>query len=290
MKGVKEVKQRLKSVANIQKITRAMEMVAATKLRRLQDRALSTRPFAEKIEGMISRVAAHVEPSVSPLLREYERVEDEAVIVVAGDRGLCGPYNANVFRHLTKHLRALEEEGVTPHVFVFGKRTQSFVARLRNVEVDYVYPNPVEKIVYRDVGYLTSDLSKGFLDGSWQRVRVIYTAMKTMASFVPTTADVLPLPKAPEAEEEGDVDYILEPSPRTLMLRLLPRFIEMQLFAAVLEALASEFAARRIAMKNATDNADEMIGLLTMEYNKARQAGITGELLDIVGGAEAQAG
>ena len=290
MKGVKEVKQRLKSVANIQKITRAMEMVAATKLRRLQDRALSTRPFAEKIEGMISRVAAHVEPSVSPLLREYEKVEDEAVIVVAGDRGLCGPYNANVFRHFTKHLRALEEEGVTPHVFVFGKRTQSFVARLRNVEVDYVYPNPVEKIVYRDVGYLTSDLSKGFLDGSWQRVRVIYTAMKTMASFVPTTADVLPLPKAPEAEEEGDVDYILEPSPRTLMLRLLPRFIEMQLFAAVLEALASEFAARRIAMKNATDNADEMIGLLTMEYNKARQAGITGELLDIVGGAEAQAG
>ena len=287
MKGVKELKQRLKSVANIQKITKAMEMVAATKLRRLQDRALSTRPFAQKIEGMIRRVSAHVDPSFSPLLQQPDKVESEAVIVVAADRGLCGSYNSNVFRRTLTHLGALETEGVAPKILVFGNRAQIFASKLSGIEITHVHPGALEKIAYADVRRLVADLSRGFLSGDYQRVRMVYTTMKSMASFAPTTVDLLPVPG--QEEGEASTDYILEPSPTAIMERLLPRYLEMQIFAHVLEALASEFAARRMAMKSATDNADEMIGELRMEYNKARQTGITADLLDIVGGAEALA-
>jgi F-type H+-transporting ATPase subunit gamma len=289
MKGVKELRQRLKSVANIQKITKAMEMVATTKLRRLQERAQSTRPFAEKIEGMIRRVSAHVDPSCSPLLLVPDSVESEALIIVAGDRGLCGAYNSNVLRYSLAHLKALETEGVTPKAFVFGKRTQAFATRIRSLDVAHVYPAQVEKIAYRDVRRIVELVSKGFLEGDFQRVRMIYTHMRSMASFVPSTLDLLPVPRQ-EDDDGAAMDYILEPSPKVIMQRLLPRFLEMQVFAHILDALAAEYAARRMAMKSATDNADEMIGELTMEYNKARQTGITSDLLDIVGGVEALAG
>ena len=287
MKGVKELKGRLKSVGNIKKITKAMEMVAATKLRRLQERALATRPFADKIEDMIRRVAGHVDPSFSPLLNEPNDIRSEALVVVAGDRGLCGAYNSNVFRVLVAQLNSLKDEGVEPVLFVVGRRAQAFAGRLAGIELGYVHPNPVEKIEYREVRRIVTDLTAGFLDGRWQRVKVIYTSRKSVATFVPTIAELLPIPREHAEEGGAELDYILEPSPKAIMERLLPRFLEMQLFADVLEALASEFGARRIAMKSATDNADEMIGMLTMEYNRARQEGITGDLLDIIGGTEA---
>ena len=291
MKGVKQLKSRLKSVGNIKKITKAMEMVAATKLRRLQERALATRPYAARIEEMIARVAAHADPAASPLLMVPDTVEAEAILVVAGDRGLCGSYNSNVFRAVRGHLLTLESEGVTPHMYIFGARAGAFLGRTRGVQIDFVHPDPLEKIDIRQVQLVARRISDAFIDGGIQRARVLYTRMRSIASFTPDVRALLPIPRLePEAEGAESLDYILEPDPESLMRALLPRFLEMQIYAAILESLASEFASRRIAMKSATDNADEMVGILTMEYNKARQAGITGDLLDIVGGAEAVRG
>lgn len=294
MKGVKELKARIKSVTNIQKITRAMEMVAATKLRRLQERAMATRPFADRIEAMMRRVAAHADPAASPLLEVPDRVETEALVVVAGDKGLCGAYNANLLKHAVTHIAASKEEGIATKLYLVGRKAQMFFGKVRDTDITWAYPGTVEKVEYTDIRRVMDLLVAGFVDGEVQRVNVAYTQMASMALFVPTTQELLPV-AAPEAAEgasdgAGDVEYILEPSPDAIMKRLLPRYLEMQLYAAVLESLASEFAARRMAMKNATDAADDMLGTLGMEYNKARQEGITGELLDIVGGVVVQAG
>jgi F-type H+-transporting ATPase subunit gamma len=290
MKGVKELKARIKSVRNIQKITRAMEMVAATKLRRLQDRALATRPFADRVEAMMRRVAAHADPAASPLLTVPSDVKDEAVVVVGADKGLCGAYNSNLLRFASDHVHGLIETGVTPHLYLFGRRASMYFGRIRNLDTAWVFGSSVEKIKYTDVRRTLDLLVKAFLGGGVQRVRIIYSQMKSMAIFVPTVQHLLPLPREEEGNESWGVEDILEPSPDVIMQRLIPRYLEMQLYAAILEALASEFAARRMAMKSATDAANDMLGTLGMAYNKARQEGITNELLDIIGGVVAQGG
>ena len=292
MKGVKELKVRIKSVTNIQKITRAMEMVAATKLRKLQDRAMATRPFADRIESMMRRVAEHADPAASPLLEVPDRVETEAVVVVAADKGLCGAYNTNLLRSAVAAVTASKEEGVATRLYLVGRKAQMFFGKVADADLAWVYPNSVEKVEYGDIRRVMDLLVGAFTAGEVQRVRVIYSKMASMALFVPTTQDLLPVapPESTGEEATAEADYILEPSADTIMKRLLPRYLEMQLYAAVLESLASEFAARRMAMKSATDAADDMLGTLGMEYNKARQEGITGELLDIVGGVMVQAG
>lgn len=292
MKGVKELKRRLRGVNNIKKITKAMELVAATKLRRLQERTQAMRPYAAGIEAMIGRVAGLLDPGLMPLLQRRERVADEALVVVGADRGLCGSYNSNLFRHMVAHLRSLQEEGVEPHLCLLGRRVRSFAAKYGDLDTPWVLDEAVEKFEYNHARRLFTFLSRAFLDGTYDRVRVIFTAFRSMASYVPTTKDLLPVTGTAGREEEPGPGYgfILEPSPRQLMERLLPRYLEMELFAAVLEALTSEFASRQVAMKNATDNAEEMTDILTMEYNKARQWSITADLLDIVGGAEALRG
>lgn len=287
MKGTRELKRRLKGVKNIRKITKALELVSGTKLKRLQDRATATRPFANQLEGIMRRVAAFTDASASPYLKAADVVTDVAVVVVAGDKGLCGSYNSNVYRATTPLLRTLAAEGKKAHLYVLGRRPAAFFAKLKDVDLAWVYPDPVEKIDFRRVKSLMGELAKGFVAGRHQEVVIVYTAMKGAMTFKPTVQKILPAPR-PAADAKADgADYILEPTPKEIMERLLPRFLEMQLYAAVLESLASEFASRRVAMKSATDNADEMAASLNKEYNKARQSGITAELLEIVGGAEA---
>lgn len=287
MKGVRELKARLKGVANIKKITRAMELVAATKLRRLQERALATRPFASRLEAVMQRVAEHVDPAASPLLETPEKVTREAVVVVGADRGLCGSYNSNLHRAARSHLVSLEQAGIECEAHIFGKRANLFLKKGGYAAETFFYGVAMEKIEYGDVKRVMQDLVAAFTSGRVQRVSIVSTRMKTLASFVPGTQQLLPVapPAANEdaSASEEQLQYLLEPSPQEIMDQLLPKYLEMQLFAAVLEALASEFASRRVAMKSATDNAQDMLNSLRTEYNKARQAGITGELLDIIG-------
>jgi F-type H+-transporting ATPase subunit gamma len=191
-------------------------------------------------------------------------------------------------------MRKLADEGKKIHLFLIGRRIAVYQGRIKDprLTVEYVHPEIVEKITFRRVKTLMAALVKGYLEGKFQEVRLIYTALQGAATFKPTVQTLIPFERpAPEAEGKAAVqDAILEPSPAAIVERLVPRFLEMQLFAAILESLASEFTARRIAMKNATDNADEVIHTLIKEYNKARQSGITSELLEITSGAEALRG
>jgi F-type H+-transporting ATPase subunit gamma len=289
VKGTRELKARLKGVKSIRKITKALELVSGTKLRRLQDRAAATRPFAVQLEGIMRRVAAFTDASASPLLRSYETVKDVAVVVVAADKGLCGSYNSNVFRTAAPFLRQLKADGKTPHLYVLGKRPAAFFAKLKELDLAWVYPDPVEKIDFRRVKNLMAELAKGFVENKHQEVVIVYTTMKGAATFKPTIQKILPVPR-PDGLDAGDARGASTSSSRRRRRSwsgLLPRFLDMQLYAAMLESLASEFASRRVAMKSATDNADEMSAALNKAYNKARQSGITAELLEIVGGAEA---
>ncbi|HYC78140.1 MAG TPA: ATP synthase F1 subunit gamma [Planctomycetota bacterium] len=290
MKGVRELKRRLKGVKNIRKITKAIELVAGTKLRRLQDRAAATRPFAAQLEGILRRVAAYADVHASPLLKAADEVKRVAVIVIASDKGLCGSYNSNVFRAATPFLRELKAAGKEADLYVLGRRAATFFGKLKDVRLEWVYPDALEKIEFKRVKALMGELVRRFVEDKVQEVVILYTAMKGAMSFKPTLQRVLPVPRPETGSKDASppaVDYILEPTPQEIMARLLPRFLDMQLYAAILESLASEFASRRAAMKNATDNADEMASALNKEYNKARQSGITAELLEITGGAEA---
>lgn len=287
MKGTRELKRRLKGVKNIRKITKALELVSGTKLRRLQDRAAATRPFANQLQAILKRVAAHADLDASPLLKAAETVKDVAVVIIAADKGLCGSYNSNLFRTAAPFLRKLKAEGKTPHLYVFGKRPTSFFGKMKDLDLKWVYPDPVEKVDFRRARNLMTELAKGFVEDRHQEVVLVYTTMKGAMTFKPTVQTILPVPRPAASDAATQDDYVLEPSPKEIMERLLPRFLDMQLYAAVLESLASEFASRRVAMKSATDNADEMSAALNKEYNKARQSGITAELLEIIGGAEA---
>ncbi len=294
MKGVRELKRRTRGVQNIRKITKALELVAGTKLRRLQERAAATRPFAARLEEIMKRVASFADPAASPLLAARDDVKDVALIVIAADKGLCGAYNSNVFRTTVPVIRKIIEEGKRVHLFLMGRRIAVYAARIKEpkISVDFVYPEVVEKITFRRVKSMMAALVKGYLEDKFQEVRLIYTAMTGSATFKPTVQPLIPFQHAAAkgTDEPATGDIILEPSPGAIVERLVPRFLEMQFFAAILESLASEFTARRIAMKNATDNAEEVISALIKEYNKARQAGITGELLEITSGAEAARG
>ena len=298
MKGVKELKARLKSVGNIKKVTSTMELVATAKMKKLQERAQASRPYAEAIRAMMARIAESVSDDVSPLLRQPDAVKRECAIIIAGDKGLCGAFNANVFRSAVTYVKQRQEAGVEVDVYAIGKRTEGFFTKFGSV-IAGVCEEKVEQVDYRSVALMMKTLAADFAEDRYQRVSLVYTWFKSAASFLPKTEVLLPLASLDETGEVADesattteatkveLDYITEPDPTTIMQRLIPKSLEVKLFNAVLESLASEFASRRIAMKNATDSATEMIDDLTMEYNKARQAGITGELLEIIAGAEA---
>lgn len=295
MKGVKEIKARIKSVGNIKKVTSTMELVATAKLKKLQERALASRPYADAIRAMMTQIAEHVGDDVSPLLAQPEEVENECVLVIAADKGLCGAFNVNQFRVTQKYIDEREAQGVKCSVYAIGRRTETYFRKTPN-EIIGAVEEKVEAIDYRRAAVTLQALVKDFLNGKFQRVSLAYTQFKSPVSFVPTVEEVLPLAPVAEVDEEkveevkAELDYIMEPSAEYIMERLIPKTLEMKVYNAVLESLASEFASRRVAMKNATDSAKEMIDELTMEYNKARQAGITGELLEITAGAEALKG
>ncbi len=298
MKGVKELKARIKSIGNIRKVTSTMELVATTKMKKLQGRAEATRPFADAIRAMMSRVARHAPEDTSPLLVAPSEVKRECVIVIGGTKGLCGPFNSNLSRKAVSHVREVEKKDVEVDVYTLGRRATLLFQKIKQSFAGS-YDGRLEYADYRAMSKVMASLAESFVEGNYQRVSLVYTAFESVVKFVPTVETLLPLAALPTGgEEEGDdaevaggeIEYIMEPSPKEILARLIPKSLEMKFFNAVLESLASEFAARRIAMKNATDAAGDMIDDLTREYNKARQAGITAELLEIAAGAEALKG
>jgi F-type H+-transporting ATPase subunit gamma len=296
MASIRDLRSRIKSVGNIRQITRAMEMVASTKLRRFQDRAVASRPYAVEIAGMVARMGALLGEALAerPLFQKGKG-DKTLVLVVSSDRGLCGAYNSNLFRSLELWLRERASRPVD--YYVVGRKGYQYLTRRgREVERFLVEP-PLEKMDYRGAARIARLLTDAFLSGKYSDVVVFYTAFESMVRYVPKSPQLLPINASAmlndgKAGKDGRSGggMILEPEPAVIFDRLVPRYLETRIYNALLESLTSEYASRRVSMKNATDAARTMQGALKRVYNKKRQENITKELLDIVGGAEALRG
>jgi F-type H+-transporting ATPase subunit gamma len=265
-----------------------MEMVATTKLRRFQDRAISSRPYSQEIAQLLARLTAAKgdELANEPLFRPGAGAAI-GVLLVGSDRGLCGSYNSQLFAALERLLES--RPGADVRFFVYGKRAYQYLQK-RGLKIErYFAEPPLEKLDYRLAKFTAKTLSEAFTSGEYREVVLLYTAFESMAKYVPTEASFLPV-RAAASEGGAESDVILEPNVEALLGKLVPRYLETRVYNALIEAITSEYASRRMAMKNATDAATDMQGMLKGIYNRKRQEGITKELLDIVGGAEALRG
>lgn len=286
MANLKDIRKRITSVRNTQQITKAMKMVSAAKLRRAQDAAESARPYAEKLGDLLANVGSRVGGDAHPLLRDGS---DGPVhlIVLTSDRGLCGGYNTNVLKKVEAFLA--EDVAKDATVVCCGRRGHDHLkSRIGDqiVEAHVNRPDGLDLTLAREV---TADATSRFLNGSAGAVYLAYAQFQSAMVQVPTISRLLPVSAEADGEEPGEVgaDYLYEPDPASLLGSLLSRYVETQVFQAMLEATASEHGARMAAMDSATRNASEMIDRLTLQMNRARQAAITTELMEIIGGAEA---
>ena len=288
MATLRDIQRRIRSVQSTQKITRAMKLVAAAKLRRAQERILSARPYANKMAELLGNLVGAAEGTDGaghPLLEQREGPRRQIVIITA-DRGLAGAFNSNVLRNSLAFIRASNTTDVT--LVVVGRKARDFYRR-RPWQVKRDLIGFWDRLAYSHAAELADRFMQQYLDNEVDEVYLIYNEFRSVAVQRPVRQKLLPIPKADgdgQATAEG-VDYIYEPSPQAILGDLLPRHVRMQVFRALMESLAGEYGARMTAMEAATKNAKEMIDILTIQYNKARQEKITKELLDIVGGAEA---
>lgn len=289
-----DIRRRLKSVKSTQQITRAMKLVAAAKLRRSQDRVIAARPYAKTLEATLASVASRVPPRedgapAHPLLgRAAEEAAEKrvALVVVTGDRGLCGAFNANVNRTVIGFRRELEARGTERIAFVTLGRKGSDFWRRRGVEILDARPGLFSSFGYDTAAEIARSLAKRYVDGELDAVYVVYNEFRSVISQIVRTRRLLPLELPSGGAAVGGVDYLYEPEPEAILNRLLPRHLEFQLYRVLLESAAAENGARMTAMDGATKNAGEMIDSLALTYNRARQARITKELIEIVSGAQ----
>jgi F-type H+-transporting ATPase subunit gamma len=288
MATLRQIRQRIRSVKNISQVTRAMEMIAASEMRRAQQATLASRNFSEKAREVMRSVAT--EPgrgkNLSPLLEERPDVKAIAVLLYTGDRGLAGAYNVNVIRKTTEFMKPYEKAGKEVRLLTVGKRGRDLMRRFgKQVVADYSGMGTRPELV--EISALAHAAVEEFLSGRADEVHLAYTDFVNVLRQVPTIKRVLPI-EAAEMEHTGpSATYLYEPSAEQILAQVLPRFVEVQVYQALLESIASEQAARMVAMRNATDSAKDLIESLTLLRNKVRQASITKEILDIVGGAEA---
>lgn len=292
MATLRDIRTRIGSIKNIAKITSAMKMVAVAKMRRAQQNILSARPYAEKLSNMISLLAAAQENLTSPLFEQRKEVKNIALIVVSADRGLCGGFNANLLRSTQNHLKALAKEypDAKLHLITIGKRATDFFGK-RETTIDAKYPGVFQRLDFGQAQSIGRSAVSGFLKGDYDKVQIIVNEFRSIAKQEVTVHDFLPISPAKTSgtanEKKFNVEYIYEPSQAEVLDGILPKHLNMQIWRAMLESNAAEQAARMMAMENATRNAKELNRTLTLTYNKLRQAAITKEILEVVGGAEA---
>jgi len=285
-----DLRRRIRSVKNTQQITKAMKMVAASRLRRAQERVLAARPYAKALGATLASVALRVPPKedgspLHPLLsqREEKRI---VLVVVSGDKGLCGGFNANVNRAVGQFLREAKERGVTEVKLVtLGRKAVDFWKR-RSLPILEARPGLFAKFGYDTAAQIAHKTAGLFVSGETDAVHVIYNEFRSVISQVVRTRRLLPV-ALPEGTAAPETDYLYEPSPETILARLVPRHLEFQAYQVLLESNAAENAARMTAMDAASKNAGEIIDSLTLTYNRARQARITKELIEVVSGAAA---
>ena len=313
MPNLKAIRDRIKSIKNTKKITEAMRLVAAAKVRRAQEQVIATRPFADRLAQVLYGLAERLQfESVDlPLLQQRE-VKTVGLLVISGNRGLCGSYNTSIIKRAETRARELTEQGIDYKYILIGRKAIQYFQR-REVPILNTYDNPEKIPTAENASGVSDDILADFLSGSIDRVELIYTKFISLISSKPVVQTLLPLdPQGLEVQDDEIFrlttkgghfevsrekvavptkslprDMIFEQEPTQILEALLPLFLTNQLLRAWQESSASELASRMTAMSNASDNASELAGTLTLSYNKARQAAITQELLEVVGGANA---
>jgi F-type H+-transporting ATPase subunit gamma len=293
MPSLRDVLNKINSVKKTKQITKAMNMVASAKLRNAQNRIERFRPYADKFYDMLGDLAKGADSSVHPLLEVRETIKATCIVLITSDRGLCGSFNYSLIAMALNLAKKLAAEGKTVKFICVGKKARDAV-RKSPYEALSNHADLMNSFDFSLAAKLGQEVIGGYLDGTFDEVQLVFGQFVTVARQVSTIKAILPLTAA---EEEGaatasgpKTEYIYEPSVEGLLAELLPRFINVQLYRGLLDTSASEHAARMRAMDNATRACDDMVGALTLAYNKARQSTITRELMDIVGGAEALKG
>ncbi|UUP17510.1 F0F1 ATP synthase subunit gamma [Nitratireductor thuwali] len=292
MASLKDLRNRIASVKATQKITKAMQMVAAAKLRRAQEAAEAARPYAQRMGAVLANVASTVSGSDAPPLMTGTGKDDTHLLVVAtAERGLCGGFNSQIARHAREHIRKLLSEGKTVKILCIGKKGYDILRReYGQLIIDRVDLREVKRVGFVNADEIAKKIIGLFENGQFDVCTLFYSEFKSVISQVPTALQVIPAqpPAAGEAESQGsDAAYEYEPDAAGILADLIPRNIAIQVFRALLENAAGEMGAKMTAMDNATRNAGEMIDKLSITYNRQRQAQITKELIEIISGAEA---
>ena len=285
MATLREIRTRIASVKSTQQITKAMKMVAAAKLRKAQEKIIAARPYVGKMQGIVSHLVGKMEDTEHPLLvsRDIEKV---LLVIVTSDRGLCGGFNANLIRHALKKINTYADKEVS--IYVVGKKGYDFFSR-RDFRMFTSKTNIFNHLNFQDALDISREITQAYQDGKFDQVDLVYNAFKSAVRQDLTIEQFLPFKAAAEESEKETslVDYLYEPAKAEILDAILPRQLNVLIWKILLESNASEQGARMTAMESATDNAEELISDLTLHYNRARQAAITKEISEIVGGAEA---
>jgi F-type H+-transporting ATPase subunit gamma len=297
MASVQDLKRRVRSITNTRKVTKAMELVASARLRRAQQRIEAMRPYADRMQELMTGVAQAAGSVRLPLLERRDDVRKVAIVAITGDRGLAGGFNAQVLRRAFALAREAEAAGQEVTWYSSGRKGASTL-RFRRMNVGHSWVGFSERATYADAQAMAHELSTAFVDETVDRVVIVYNAFEsalvqrvTVSEVLPVPLDVLEEDVAEEAETRRLAgDFIYEPEPEEILARLLPVYVETEVYRALLESAASEHGARMTAMRNASKSAGELIDNLTLAMNRARQAQITQEILEIVAGADALTG
>jgi F-type H+-transporting ATPase subunit gamma len=289
MATLRDIKRRIKAVQSTSKITKAMKMVAASKFRKAQQRMFELRPYAERMSEGLSRLATDLDAEIHPLLAVRVRKNVE-VLMITSDRGLCGAFNTNIQKAAAKYVADLRADGFNVSISSVGRKAKDHLTR-RNAEIRNSWTGISGRLSYANAQEIAADIIESYTNETVDEVVMIYNEFKSVIAQKVVVARLLPLAPIETTTETLPVyDIVYEPSKGEIFSSLIPKNVEIQIFRALLESQASEEAARMSAMENATKSANEMIEKLSLQYNKARQATITKELMDIVGGVEALKG
>jgi len=287
MASLKDIKKRIGTVKNTQQITKAMKMVSAAKLRRAQDAVVAARPYADKMADVLSSLALRVDAESNPLLAERGKGK-ALVVLITGDRGLCGGFNVNISKSAERFIRENKEGFESYELLIVGRKGNDYLKRRAGMNIAKVHENLVGtgQVSYPVGALLGQEVIELYRNGEYDSVFLVYNAFQSAMTQIQTVTQLLPI--VPKVVDEGAqvTDYLYEPNATDVLDEILPKHIEVQIFRSLLESSASEHGARMTAMDSASKNASEMIGKLTLQYNRARQASITKELLEIISGAE----
>lgn len=289
MAGLKEIRIRIASVKTTRQVTSAMKIVSAAKLKKAQDAIYQIRPYANKLHGILASLSASLENSEDSVYTQQRDPEKVLIVLISSNRGLCGGFNSNISKVAVKLVNEKYSDQLEQ-----GNVQFLCIGKVGMRQLKYHGMNVIDnkngifnELSFENISLIAMELMKSFEDGSYDRIEIVYNHFKNAAVQVQTSEQFLPVEIKKDQTEKTNTNYIYEPSKENIILELIPRILKIQLYKAILDSHAAEHGARLTAMHSATDNATELLNYLTLQYNKARQAAITGEILEIVSGAEA---